>query len=534
MSGSDQVQSKQKMALIGPVIVACLALTFFILRCQHGLNFLGFMDESEHLLGGRVINNGGRLYSTYIDSHGPFIFMLTQLYGNLFGWSTPNDARLMISGLFLLTAVLIGASPALTSCIDRLFAISLFLGPCASLWLVQSLYLVSYYPVGGVLAALGLGTFVVAAWVNGEALTWAAVPGGIAFGLLVLTAYTYDPSVAIFALSGGLAAWRQGRRQALLVFVIAGLATGLLGLVWLACFSGIVDYLTFHIVFNQVAYAPPLHALLASFCSSLLPSFTPKGIVNTLSLFVLLVSLLLFLVFVAPRQKLPVILGHFGVLLLNIRGARSFQNGTFVVAVIGVFALALPLALAHLPSGRWWMRSTATFVVAFCLLAEEAAARRAEITPFNLTYSEGLKIPPQEIDQQLEIPVVSTLQQLISPREPVLSIPYWPEFYWNLDRMPMAEFYEYLPWDAKYAKSPWWGRKRDLCITLKESPPPLIGVMNLPIKGISSIWSYIPCLSGILASTYRPLPIYPYLYLRRDRFPAPDSPLATALGMPKH
>lgn len=46
--------------LLGVFTLACL--TFFGWACWKGLWFLSFCDEGEHLLGGRMLNEGGRLY----------------------------------------------------------------------------------------------------------------------------------------------------------------------------------------------------------------------------------------------------------------------------------------------------------------------------------------------------------------------------------------------------------------------------------------------------------------------------------------
>ena len=48
-----------------------------------------------HLLGGRALNSGYRLYDSFVDLHGPCIFMLAQDWEAAFGWSHSNLARLV-------------------------------------------------------------------------------------------------------------------------------------------------------------------------------------------------------------------------------------------------------------------------------------------------------------------------------------------------------------------------------------------------------------------------------------------------------
>src|ERR1700710_1580902 len=302
-----------------PLLLLVAALVFFLLRSWHGLWFLPFADESDHLLGGRAIDAGGRLYASYIDSHGPLIFMLTQAYGAVFGWAAPNGARLILTGLFLIAGGWLAMPPALAMRAQRLLAVSLFLGISASLWLVQGFYLVSYYPVSGALAAIGLAGFVAGSWTGARFLAAAGAVAGVAFGLLVFSAYSYGPSALLFVLSGGIAAWRSGERRAVLIMLAAGLLTGFAGLLWLLRFGDVVGYLTYHIVFNQTAYAPFIDFTFAPFLHSLLPTSAALGLVNTLGVLAWLVSCLIFLV-ILPRQWLPVLLGHLGVLLLNLRG----------------------------------------------------------------------------------------------------------------------------------------------------------------------------------------------------------------------
>jgi hypothetical protein len=294
-------------------------------------------------------------------------------------------------------------------------------------------------------------------------------------------------------------------------------------LIWLLLCGDVIGYVTFHIAFNQTAYAPFIDLSFAHFLRSVTPSLGSLKIVNTLGVAICLLSCLLFLKFHSHthpswRRCLSIVLGHIGVLLLNLRGMTTFQDGTFLIAAFGLFSVATARALVHVNRTGDWNTIVGTLVVIFCITASETVARHAMSTPVTMVRAEILSQPQSRIAQHLNIPVLLNLRQVIGANERVLALPFWPDFYWNLDRLPMDGFYEYLPWDAAYARSPWFGRIRDLCVTLKHAPPPLIALQDAPVWGRFSIWQYAPCIRELLTSSYDALPGYPFLYVRHDRF----------------
>src|SRR5262249_33713917 len=60
-------------------------ISIYLLRSFRGLWFLDFVDEAEHIVGGYMLNHGGRLYDSFPSQHGMTPFMLTQLFDALFG-----------------------------------------------------------------------------------------------------------------------------------------------------------------------------------------------------------------------------------------------------------------------------------------------------------------------------------------------------------------------------------------------------------------------------------------------------------------
>ncbi len=192
-----------------PLVAAVAAGLFFAWRAWFGITALSFNDETVHLLGGWALNSGDRLYRNFVDVHGPAIFMLMQGYGALCGWAHANGARGVIIGLAALSAIAIGTSPAVRGQ-SRLCAIALYLGLLASVWLVQGLYLVSYYPVSGAFAVMALGWFVVPACAGAPIPQAAAAAAAMASALVAFTSFQQAPSALLFSAGGLLASWRSG------------------------------------------------------------------------------------------------------------------------------------------------------------------------------------------------------------------------------------------------------------------------------------------------------------------------------------
>jgi hypothetical protein len=504
--------------------VFVLAVLFFALRSYNGIYFVQFSDEFTHLLGGKVLNAGGRLYQTFVDSHGPTIFMLTQAYGAVFGWSDPTYARLIMVALALLASASVAASPALKTPANKIRGVSLFLGMLAAVWLLQGLYLINFYAVAGMVAVIGL-SFLTGIWMGRNIPHTVAVCAGIAFALLIFTAYSYGPSAVLFVISGYWATLREHRHHTALMFTIGGVVGAGAMLIWLTLYSDLQKYFVFHIYFNQTAYLQFSGASLNNFLQSLLPSFTAPRMVHNLALTTCGTSALLFVAIDVGarddrrRQLLPILVGYVGVLLLNARGLTIFQDATFLIASIGLFAIAVPAALA-----KWDLMSpkysiSATLVIGGLVAGTEVIGNYAVSSPHVLTKRQINQEPRHTVGRRSEEPFFQKVRTAVGPEERVLALVYRPDFYFSADRLPMDRYYEYLPWDAEYARSPFPGAERDLCVDLARSPPPLIAFDNWKVWGAYAPADFMPCVLEILTKEYRRSSVTPTLtlYLRVDR-----------------
>src|SRR5262249_444155 len=150
-----------RMAAIMAMGIAVYGFLFFTIRVWQGYWFTVFVDESEHLLGGKMLDSGATLYGSFVSQHGPLTFMLTPLYGAVLGWTNVNGARLISTALALAAGTCIAFSPVRGTHIERLWAFAFFFGLIACVWLLQGLYLVNYHAIAGFLVVVALALFVV-------------------------------------------------------------------------------------------------------------------------------------------------------------------------------------------------------------------------------------------------------------------------------------------------------------------------------------------------------------------------------------
>lgn len=503
------------------VVFCFTAVLCFGWEAWRGLWFLSFGDEAEHLLGGRILNGGGRLYTDYIDSHGPTIFMLSQLYGALVGWTFPQGARLFMPLFALAAAITIACSP-ITGCRrTRLLSASCFLGGLAIWWLINGFYLVSFYPLGGFLCTVELALLAAPAWRGKPISLFAAAFGGAAPVLVDFTAYAYGPGTAMITLAGLWPALRT-RNIPILGAFFAGVGITLLAiLIWLGIYSSIGQFIKWHIIFNQTAYAPFISFSLTQAFSVWEPRIDPNFLSVTASHLILIFSLLIILLRCELRNIAPVLLTFVGVMLLNVRAAIGFKDGQTMIVALALFALSgttLVVGTGDTAPFHKIRKERGWFQIAFytvVLSGVGVAARYAVTSPFGWTHAQVSSQPHFLIYRPSEDLMSRKVRSLVPQDEAVLALPYFPEFYWMTDRMPPKKFYEYLPWDAVWAKKHARGFSRDLCASLDVDRPKLIYYHSGSEKLFSNT-DYYNCIKNKLATYYVPVVGSGPLYLRRD------------------
>ena len=334
------------------------------------------------------------------------------------------------------------------------------------------------------------------------------------------------PTAAAFAVSGAMAIPRRRPGGVHAWFFGSGLVTSGLLLIWLLANADVRGYLAFHIAFGQVAYAPFIGFGLPSFLDSFRISIDESRFVHSLGVLALVVGWIIafglsFRKSVRHTLTGPAacLVGLIGILLLNARGSFQFQDGPFLMSGMALLALVLAFGVALLARRTDVGGTAATLAVLGLLVAVELTTRRhAAATPFPMRWRALQSMPPELIGRRDPSPFYQKIRSVVQPGEKFLALVFRPEMYWAADRLPISGFYEYLPWDAAYARNPWFDRPRDICVTLDAAPPPLVAFDNWVVWGHYVASDYAPCIVEILARRYRRVPEFPTLYVRMDRW----------------
>lgn len=339
---------------------------------------------------------------------------------------------------------------------------------------------------------------------------------------MVATAYSFGPTAVLLGVSGGWCAWRQGDRQAVKWFLIGFVAGGLATLCYLLIFGDLIGYFAFHVAESQADYATYIFFSCRRFFAALVPREEPQDLVQALAVLCTVGALCLF-VALDIYQRRPwrqnagaILLGIAEVVLLNARGDVGFKNGSFVIAAVLLATLALAHLLSLLPPRTACWASVGILAL---IALTEWRLRPATFTPYDLDGATVAKLGRWRSSGPSDAAPFVRIRQLVRPEERILILVYQPGAYVAADRLPLSGFYTYFPWDADYARSPWFNRPRDLCVTLAHSPPPVIVYDDWHVWGFDP-HAYMPCLFDVLRTSYAAPEAWPGLgeiYIRQDR-----------------
>ncbi len=443
----------------------------------------------------------------------------------MFGWSHANGVRWTMVVLAFAAAAAVALSPMLARPRARIWAATLFLGPLASVWTVQGLSLVSYHTMAGCFAVTGLASFGVPAVAGFQVGRGHAATAGACGLLCCATAYSLVPSVVLLAAAPLLAmssdrpSLRRCARAWGVGFVLAGVPL----LAWLLIHGDLVGYAVFHFLSMQANYARYAPVTLAGLLASLVPSTTPAALVHALALGATLagaaslVGVLLTQGFRWTRLA-GVALLALGVVLLDARGLVLFQDGAFVMAAIALVALPLGALLGAIEADAGPAFGLALLAGGLLGLVEHTA-RGATNTPWGMTRTQVLGFPGYDLNVDRDTPTLRTLRAALRPGERMMALVYSPTIFLNAGVLPVRGFHEYLPWEADYARHPIAGRLRDLCVTLRADPPPVIWYDGWVVEGRWAPPSFIPCITEVLADRYVADLSNEALFIRSDRGP---------------
>ncbi|MFT9366252.1 MULTISPECIES: hypothetical protein [Gluconobacter] len=490
----------------GPFL-ALLGVLYFGLKAFYGFGTPSFGDESGHILGGLAIAKGDVLYRDYIDAHGPLIFILSWSVSLFSDFHHAYLMRLVPIVCTIGTSVSVFCSPALQKNSTRFLAIGMWLAAMGAQWSVQAFNMDSYWTVGGDLLGGVIALVILPLLLGADIGRWQARCGGACLALLPLTAYSFAPTAVLLALSV-LIGRRPGSGSAT-PNLLAG-AGGVLAvcLVWMVFYGDLGGMIAYHFVANQFYYAPYIDVGLRALAQSLIPSLRPDALVQSLATICFYGGSVLLLV--ASRQRLAVLLLLGAILMTQVRGALGFQDGTFAIGALTLCVLMLMRMTQP--------REIVAILVAglFCTLSV-LGLRQATSSPYDMSRAQQRQAGFHPIHENADVGFVKVIQKYSEPQERILVIPYNPDVYIYAGRLSMKKYHEYLPWEADYARHPWFGYERDLCVDLPANLPPVIYFDDYRVWGRWSAADYMPCVLKILARDYQRDPVEKSVYIRRDR-----------------
>ena len=501
------------------LLAALAALAWFLWRGVAALDLGEFGDETEKIVGARMIAAGGRLYDTIFSNHGPLAFALNHLWLLLTGTKDLASHRIVTLGLYVLAGAAVAASPALRSWRARCAAAALFFVPLGVVYAGAALHMTSYQSIGGALLAAALALCPLPALLGVVPPRWAAAAAGFAAAAAALAAYPFAVAGALMLLATAIAVPAAARLRVAIAYAGGGLAAAALMAVWMALYADFSGAFVYHVWFNQTVYAADLrYNPLAPLRILIALDASPHRLIHLLALAAFHGAAVLVILrrWPALRSRVAWCTAAaallIGLAFLNPRGQYGFHDTTFVVGALGALAVAAG-GLAGGSAPRW-LRATALALLASFggLLALVHA--RALSTPDNVPLREIARVGTAA--KPSDDRVFRLLRELLAPGERMLAVVFAPAIYVKADRLPVSGLFYYLPVQAKYAARPVPGHSIDLCRDVKARRPKVVFYLDRLGDGRYGFANYAPCVHAAILAGYVPLPWAPEYYVRRD------------------
>ncbi len=500
------------------------------------LRYLGvWIDESDNVVVGWLLDEGERLYATIFSHHLPLAYMMGQLVAAL----SPSDDlahfRIVPILAYLAAGISFAGSPLAARASD-------------GGWLAASFFVLA----AALLAPVFGGTLLVTdvlwgcAFVSCAACLWLplcigrlpgrtrAFAGGAALALWVSgSLVTVYPLLALTVMLGAITAvsplHRASARRMLVPVLVGALAMLVLEFAWLLRFGDFGGFVEQALVFNFRFYGPSQgYSEGAGGTFSVLG----RGLRETAGMWALDL--------VAPDAERPaswfapltlivsVTLGTAIARSLPLPG-RWRRVAATVVASLGLLVLAATLR----------MRGSGFHSAPYCLWVLGAGAacvalvpdkRRIAVAVSLLLLGTGLGWPLREMLQfgwnapdlrrslPFGIPTFEYVRDHTTPDQRFLSLNVEPLAYLIARRHPAHPAVFYLPWQAAWERS---RSQPDSCARVRENPPPYVYYAPQAVHG--QRWeSFGGCFDELIRERYEPVRDPRTRHLFEVRSPAED------------
>lgn len=489
-TGNGRPHFPRPLVLVGGLAIALYA----ILLIRYQVNLLYFMDwedESETVVGARLMAEGWRLYGDFFNHHGPLTFFsgwLLEQFGD-FGVAAHRVPIIVLQWLALLA---LAFSPLVR---DRLVTLiyACTVGALMVLYLPELLgHMYKYQTIAGLLLLIALAQYVLPSILRPEQRQHPArvMLGNLLLASLPFFALTYIP-VALMLL---LAAAHRSRWHLVLLGVGIGIV---LNLLFLLSTGSVRGYLAYHFYLN----------------TQILPLYDgPQGLWDMFvhvyrSVTDRLMHLLIMLVLVLGLTRLAsceqgfpwraLVVGVALATLLVRAGDHEFHRLTYLYACMPIplllFSYVARPGWAWLPLGAFFL----TLMLKLSLVLPQDRARLdAWPLPDQSEFSELVKLMT-EPDDRIIAYAFRNLEYILS------------------GRLPASGNYFYFPWQEKYNEAPVLGVKIDTCAEIDAARPKLMMIDRIDVLERYSWDSYGTCVQEIMDAHYTRIAHRPF-YVRND------------------
>ena len=233
---------------------------------------------------------------------------------------------------------------------QRVLTLSLFLGLQASMWLLEGMYFVNCHVIAGFLLGYCVSLLGVSLWLRSRPARSGAAVAGFCLSLVPATAYSFAPVAVLMIASIFIATRREGERGLWRHFSVGFVAGVLLAMGWMLLFADFRGYAAFHLIENQIYFAPYTSFSFKHFLLGLVPLPGSYYCAHSFALIVCAASFVTFVISDAWRaagevgMAIPIALGFVGMISLCARGDTELTDGAFVIVSLTLLSLALPRA----------------------------------------------------------------------------------------------------------------------------------------------------------------------------------------------
>lgn len=473
------------LAWIGGILFG-LCLLYYQIQL---LTFMDWEDESETVVGAKLMIDGARLYGDFFNHHGPLTFLPGWLVEHVGSFGVAAH-RVPIAILQWLALAALALSPLFSS---RLIGLTYagFVGALMLLWLPELYgHTYAYQVMAGLFLIIILAQYCLPAFTDHLRLTASRILlGNLLLASLPFLAVTYAPVAALLF----FASLRPGYIR----LAIAGAAAGvLLNLLFLLAVGSFPGYMAYHFYLNAV----------------ILPEFAQgHGLLQMLNAVLMSITdrpqhLLLSILVVFALSRLAMREGGFpwrtfllvaGLASLLLRGHYEFHRLAYLYA-----CLALPMLFFNRVArpGYAWIPVAALMLV--------MAAKLLVLLPHDRERLDAWQLPDQTEFSQL-------VKLMTNPDDRIIAYAFRNQEYILSERLPASGNYFYFPWQEAYNEAPVLGVQIDTCADIEQERPKLMMIDGVDVLGLHPWDSYGACVQEIMDRDYQRIAHRPF-YVRKD------------------